>query len=153
LTLLLVIVCAIFFGSRPPEPRPLVAIEQLNALTKKTGEAFTKGDAAALAALYTDDAVLVNDKGPIYGREAIEKYWADFFKQFHFSNHLDMADQNSPHSLGTAGNEAWSNGQWTVTFQYNGGPPTQAKGYWLKIYRRQGDTWKTCADAGLKERE
>jgi ketosteroid isomerase-like protein len=153
LILLLVIVCAIyFFGFRPTEPKPIVAIEQLKALTKKTDEAFTNGDAATLAALYTDDAVLMNDKGPIYGREAIEKYWADFFKQYHFIYHLDMADQKSPHSLGTAGNEAWSNGEWAVTFQYNGGPPTQAKGYWFKVYRHQGDTWKTCADAGFKER-
>jgi ketosteroid isomerase-like protein len=147
---LLVIVYAIF-SSRRPEPKPLVALEQLKALTKKTGEAFTKGDAEALAALYTDDAVLVNEKGTIYGREAIEKYWADFFKQFHFISHLDMADHNSPHSLGTAGDEAWSNGQWTVTFEYNNGAPTQAKGYWLKIYRLEGDTWKTWADAGFKE--
>jgi ketosteroid isomerase-like protein len=150
---LLVIVCAIyFFGFQPTEPKPIVAIEQLKALTKRTDEAFTNGDAAALAALYTDDAVLMNDKGPIYGREAIEKYWADLFKQYHFIYHLDVADQKSPHSLGSTGNEAWSNGEWAVTFQYNGGPPTQAKGYWLKVYRHQGDTWKTCADAGFKER-
>jgi ketosteroid isomerase-like protein len=127
-------------------------IEKVNAVGKKYDEAMNNNDAAAVAALYTEDAVRVTDTGPIYGREAIEKYWADFFKQFHFIYHLDRADQNSPHSLGTASNEAWSNGEWAVTFQYNGGPPTQAKGYWLKIYRRQGDTWKTCADAGFKER-
>ena len=67
------IVCAIYFIFRPSELKPLIAIEQLKALTKKTDEAFINGDAAALAALYTDDAVLMNDKGPIYGREAIEQ--------------------------------------------------------------------------------
>jgi uncharacterized protein (TIGR02246 family) len=40
------------------------------------------GDAAAVAACFTEDAVLVTDTGPIYGREAIEKYHADQFKQF-----------------------------------------------------------------------
>jgi uncharacterized protein (TIGR02246 family) len=78
--------------------------EQLSALSKTTEEAFNSGDAAALAALYTDDAVLVNDTGPIYGREAIEKCWADVFKQFHFGNHIDQRDQYSPHMIGTAGN-------------------------------------------------
>jgi uncharacterized protein (TIGR02246 family) len=60
--------------------------EQLSALGKKTDEAFNNGDAAALATLYTEDAVLVNDTGPIYGRESIEKHWADVFKQVHLSN-------------------------------------------------------------------
>jgi len=55
-------------------------IEQLNAQSKKYDEAFNNGDAAAVAALFTEDAVLVTDTGPIYGREAIEKYQADVFK-------------------------------------------------------------------------
>ena len=67
----------------------------------KYDEAFNKNDAAALAALYTEDAVVVTDTGPIYGREAIEKYFADVFKQVHVSNHLGKGDQYSPHIIGT----------------------------------------------------
>ena len=44
--------------------------ERLTALSKKTDEANNNGDAAALAALYTEDAVLLTNTGPIYGREA-----------------------------------------------------------------------------------
>jgi ketosteroid isomerase-like protein len=43
-----------------------------------------------LSALYTEDAVLVNDTGSIYGRKAIEKHWAAVFKQVQFSNHVDL---------------------------------------------------------------
>ena len=78
----------------------------LDALVKKFDEAWNNNDAAALAAFYAEDAVIVTDTGPIYGRDAIEKHFADLFKQFHFSNHLAKADQYSPQIVGTAGNEA-----------------------------------------------
>jgi hypothetical protein len=58
-------------------------IEQIDALGKKYDEAVNNNDAAAL---YTEDAVLVTDTGPIYGREAIETHFADLFQQWHFSS-------------------------------------------------------------------
>ena len=121
--------------------------EQLTALSKNTDEANNNGDAAALAALYTEDAVLLTDTGPIYGREAIEKHYADLFRNVHFSKHLDKRDQSSPHIIGTTGNEAWSDGQWSLTYQVKGGDPVELTGYWLEIYSREGDTWKKRVDA------
>ena len=60
------------FAQQTNTPDPQI-VEQLNAITKKFDEAFNNNDAAALAALFTEDAVLVSRQGPIYGREAIEK--------------------------------------------------------------------------------
>src|SRR5580692_4159871 len=80
-------------------------IEQIDAFAKKFDEAFNNGDAAALAALYTQDAVWVTPQGPVVGREAIQKRFAGMFQQGHFSNHLNKDDQGSPHTIGTAGNE------------------------------------------------
>ena len=133
------------FAQQKDAVDPQVA-EQLSALSKKTDEAFNSGDAAALGALYTEDAVLVNDTGPIYAREAIEKHWADVFKQVQFSNHLDKRDQNFPHITGTAGNEAWSNGEWSTTLKGEKFGPVDAKGNWVEIYRREGNTWKKRLD-------
>jgi uncharacterized protein (TIGR02246 family) len=48
---------------------------------KKLNDAWNNNDASALAALFTKDAVLVNDTGPIYGRDAIEKTYADLFQK------------------------------------------------------------------------
>jgi ketosteroid isomerase-like protein len=81
-------------------------------------------------ALYTEDAILVPDTGPVYGREAIEKYWAGLFKKFHVSNQADKTAPDSPHTIGTAGNEAWSHGQWNVTLQGQDGKPFDLTGNW-----------------------
>jgi ketosteroid isomerase-like protein len=116
--------------------------QQLDALLKKFDEAWNNNDPADLAALFTEDAVLVNDTGPVYGREAIEKWYADGFKQFHFSNHLGTADQYSPHSIGTAGNERYNTGEWSLSLQGQTGDPIQLKGYFSCIDSRESDTWK-----------
>jgi hypothetical protein len=59
-------------------------VQQLHAIGKKSDKAFLKGDAAALAALYTEDAVYVTNTGPIRGRQAIEKYYADRFQEVRY---------------------------------------------------------------------
>ena len=43
--------------------------------------------------LYAKDAVLVTDKGPISGREAIEKHFSDLFQKVQFSNNHVTVDQ------------------------------------------------------------
>jgi len=44
--------------------------QQLEALSKKFDDASNKADAAALAALFTQDAVEVGPDGPVYGRQS-----------------------------------------------------------------------------------
>ena len=78
--------------------------QDLLALAKKVDDAWNNNDAAAVAALYTKDAVEVTNEGPIYGRESIEKHDADLFQKVHFSNHLVTPDQTSPHAICTDGN-------------------------------------------------
>jgi ketosteroid isomerase-like protein len=42
------------------------AVAQQKALDQKYDEAFNNGDAVALAATFKEDAVVVNDTGPVY---------------------------------------------------------------------------------------
>jgi hypothetical protein len=65
----------------------------------------------------------------------------------HFCRHLDKRNQSSLHTIGTTGNEAWSNGQWSLTYQVKGGDPVEHTGYWLEIYSLEGGTWKKRVDA------
>ena len=122
------------------EPTPSEKDRRVSAaLTKQGNDAFNNNDAAAVAAMFTEDAVIVTDTGPIYGREGIEKFFADLFKQIHISNHASKDDQVSPHAIG---DKLWCNGEFSQTIQVNGGDPIQQKGYYSAIDSREGDTWK-----------
>ena len=127
------------FAQETNTPDPQLR-QRLVALIKKHTDALDKNDPAAVAALFTEDGVYVTATGPINGREAIEKYHADLFKQIHLSNNLVTVDADSPHVIGRAGNEMWATGAWSATIQGQNFGPTQIKGYWSVI--REGDDWK-----------
>jgi len=122
-----------------PDPQLRQAIVELH---KKYDDAFNNGDAAAFAACFTKDAVLVTETGLIFGRDAIQKYFVDTFKQIKFSNHIAKTDQNRPYMIGTAGNEMWAAGEWSTTVQGQNFGPLEAKGYWSAVFAREGDVWK-----------
>ena len=79
--------------------------QQLEASGRESDEGFNKGDAAAIAALFTQDAVLLLEDGPVYGKPAIEKWLEGVFQNARFSNHLTKVDQKVPSLLSKAGNE------------------------------------------------
>jgi uncharacterized protein (TIGR02246 family) len=56
--------------------------QMIDAFAKKYAEAINNNDAAAIAAFYTEDGVFVTSEGPKYGREAIEKFYADCSSNF-----------------------------------------------------------------------
>ena len=126
------------FAQQTNKPDPQLR-EKLIAAIKKHTDALDKNDAAAVAALFTEDGVYLTATGPINGREAIEKYHADLFKQFHLSNSLITVDEDSPHMIGTASNELWATGAWSATIQGQNFGPIQIKTYWSVI--REGDDW------------
>jgi ketosteroid isomerase-like protein len=129
------------FAQQKDTVDPKIA-QEINALGK-LAEAINKNDPVAVAAVFTEDAVCVTPQGPIYGREAIKEHYADVFKQFQLSNDVPKADQNSPHKIGTAGNEVWETGEWSCNFRdSDGGRTTQNRGYYSAVYIRDGDTWK-----------
>ena len=113
--------------------------ERLIALIKKYGDAINKNDAAAVAANYTEDAVAVEQDGPTFGREAIEKLWADRFQKVQFSNNIATPDEHSPH-ISADGKLMWATGSWSATIKGKDWGPKDINGYWSVI--REGDDWK-----------
>jgi ketosteroid isomerase-like protein len=59
----------------------LPTLDEFGILATKEDAVFSKSDASALAALFTEDGVLVAPDGMFFGRQAIEKRYADLFQQ------------------------------------------------------------------------
>ena len=112
------------------------AIDDFGALSLKLEEAFKKNDASAVAALFTEDGVLVAPDGMFYGREAIEKRFADTFQRWPITTFTGQRCQ-----LNAIDNAAWSVGESWSTLQSETGPKFE-RGYWSAIYVREGDDWK-----------
>jgi ketosteroid isomerase-like protein len=128
------------FAQETNKPDPRLR-ERFIALIKKSTDARDQNDAAAIAAEFKEDGVLVTPNGPIFGREAIEKHYADGFKQgFHSSSNIVTPDEDSPHIIGTASKGMWATGRWSATIQGKDWGPIEAKGYWSVI--PEGDDWK-----------
>ena len=127
------------FAQQTNTPDPQLRQRLVEVIEKHRG-AMNNNDAAAAAACFTEDAVYVTDRGPVNGREAIQKHYADLFEKLHFSDHIITIDQDSPHILGMDGKQMWATGGWSTTIKGENFGPIQIKGYWSVI--REGDDWK-----------
>src|SRR6516164_1662010 len=114
--------------------------QELNVSMKGYFEARDRNDAAAVAAYYTRDAVVLTPNGPLIGREAIQKWYADMFQYLglHPKKLTYKLDGNAYHLIGTAGNQLWCTGEWS---------DTRTRGYDADIFVREGDGWKLRVNA------
>jgi hypothetical protein len=88
----------------------------------------------------------VPDTGPLYGRQAIEKFYADDFKGWQPKNHTSTTDPHSARMLGP--DKLTRAGVWSETGKGKNGEDVPIKGYWSEIDIRQGDAWKICQLTG-----
>jgi uncharacterized protein (TIGR02246 family) len=112
------------------------AIDDFGALTLKLEEAYKKNDASEIAALFTEDGILVAPDGMFSGRQAIEKRYAVIFQQWPITTFSDQRYQ-----LNAIDNAVWSVGEWWSTMQTEAGPKFEG-GYWSAIYIHEGEDWK-----------
>jgi ketosteroid isomerase-like protein len=121
-----------------PDPQ---TIQKILAIGKADEEGHNNYDPAAIAALFTRDAVFVTTEGPITGRQAIQKWFTDLYQWWHPKNYITKLD-GPLHLIGTAGNELWATGESSETGQGKTGEPIPIKNYWACIYVREADDWK-----------
>ena len=112
------------------------AIDDFGAVSLKLEEAFKKNDASAIAALFTEDGILVAADRMFSGRQAIQKIYAASFQRWPMTTFSGQRYQ-----LNAIDNAVWSVGEWWSTIQSETGPKFEG-GYWSAIYIHEGDGWK-----------
>jgi uncharacterized protein (TIGR02246 family) len=115
---------------------------QIEQATARFSEAFNRGDAAALAAMYdTGGVVLAPNAPPMRGRQNIEAFWLGARQQGFRTLNLAVS------SVELIGNHAIDIGTYTLVVQ----PPGQAemtdRGKYMVLWKRQPDgSWKLYRD-------
>lgn len=123
---------------------PAAAQESPAALADAFAAAVVAEDAAAMAALYTEDAVSFGPGGrTVIGPEAIAASWTHFFDGFDgFTVTLDKMGSND---LGKKSHAAW--GHWTMSATpAGGGDPVTWKGRFMDVSVKTKSGWKYQAD-------
>jgi uncharacterized protein (TIGR02246 family) len=111
--------------------------QQIRVLAAKYDAAFNKHDSAAVAAFFTEDAVLGTPHGTFHGRQAIEKDCAQHnFQSYHSSNLFTTVDR-----VIAVGNDVRTIGRWSDTIQ-DDGATKHVEGHNSLVWVRDGDTWK-----------
>jgi uncharacterized protein (TIGR02246 family) len=111
-------------------------IEKLNEVWTAT---FNKGDAAAVAALYAEDAyVLPPGSTMVKGRAAIEAFWGQAAQQ------MTDAKLTTLDVLPLGRSAAREIG--TVTLKTKSQPPQEVVGKYVVVWRKIGHDWKLATD-------
>lgn len=112
--------------------------ETILAASREFSRAYVAGDSAAVAALYTEDGLLMPPNRDVRGREAIERY---------FSTPPDRrpADHGMESSeLRIVGDVATDVGRWWL--QAEEGGPKVSERYLLVWFRQEDGSWKIAYD-------
>lgn len=137
--------CFVLLCCAPP-PTEEMDVEKVRMAIEegclKFGEAVRQGDAAALAALYTDDATLLPpDSEMIKGKQGIEAFWSGGFQMGIKDVVLTTVD------VFGSGDLAYEIGKANITIQLEGQEPIEQKGKYVVVWKQAADgLWKLHVD-------
>jgi uncharacterized protein (TIGR02246 family) len=123
-------------GATPAFAQDKATIEKLNDAWTA---AFNNGDAAAIAAMYTEEAYVLPPGGEmVKGRAAIEAFWRQAAQQFGDAkltivDLLPLSDE-AAREIGI------------VSLKTKSQPPQQIVGKYVAVWRKNGADWKLATD-------
>jgi uncharacterized protein (TIGR02246 family) len=132
-TVLMLVVCAVPLAAWAADGGAKAGIEAGN---RKFEEAVAKGDAAAVAKLYAEDAeILPPDSPPKKGREAIQKEFAELMGAF---KKITLKTRE----VYPMGNFALEVSSWKLEDASGKGPEGKA----MVLWKKHGGTWQLYRD-------
>ena len=120
----------------PPEARDVSA--EIQAADEQFAAAFAAGDAAAVAALYTDDGMLLPPNGDfVSGRAAIQGFWRAVMGMGVASAKLTVVEAES------IGDTAWEVGRYNL---YTAAGDAIDEGKYIVVWKRTEAGWRLHRD-------
>ena len=124
-------------GSSSAQPAASLSGESPFAgIVKSWQEAYNRKDAAAVASLYTEDAIMVVPNGVLHGREAIQR-------------NLEAGLNADTHDLSVNtvashvdGNTGWIITEWKAQIRSQDGTVRPTNGFTNAIFAQSGNNWK-----------
>ena len=114
------------------------AIEQAGV---RFAEAYGRGDAKAVAAFYTEDAIAFPPGAAmVKGRQAIQQMWQETMDSGVKSLSFTVID------VGASGDLAHETGTALMNVQPAGKEPTTASIKYVVVWKKQGNDWKLARD-------
>ncbi len=132
----------LLFVSCERAPEDTAEVRQaIEAVNKQLEDAFSKGDAAAAAALYTEEARVLPPNGPtLVGREAIQNFW---------QTNIDAGVSDfkiTALEVGVARDLAYEIGEYALTIQPEEGEAIRDQGKYVVVWKRENGEWKLDVD-------
>lgn len=120
----------------PPQAQDVSA--EIQAADEQFAAAFSAGDASAVAALYTEDAMLLPPNGDfVSGKAAIQAFWRSVLDMGVASAKLTVAEAES------FGDTAWEVGRYNL-YTAAGDPIDEGK--YIVVWKRTEEGWRLHRD-------
>jgi uncharacterized protein (TIGR02246 family) len=137
----LVLFLLVGLAAAPARAGPDVTESELMQAATELGRQYDANynnkNAAALAALYTSDGVLVSPSGAIIrGREALRTYYADRFASGARGHAIKVVEVH------VQGNGGYGLAQFSVTAPSASGAVHEVEGRIVAVYQREPDGWR-----------